>query len=398
MKTAFLFALLLLAGCTSVAKSPDAPAHGAHVWLAFDRDRVLASAAEGQADRAAARAVTVEDPVRVASISKLVVALGVMRMVEAGTLDLDRDVSHWLGWTLRNPAFPDKAITLRSLLSHRSSLRDDVDYVIPLDRTLQETLAAPLAFDPAHGPGSFFRYSNLNFPVVATVMEKTSGERFDRLMQRLVLAPLELDACFNWTTCSDAAAARAVVLYTPAGEAVRDDLKGTRPLCPVSTGPGGACQWQAYRVGTNGALFSPQGGLRISAAGLARVGQLLLRDGRLANGSLFLSEASMRELTRDPWRYNGTNGETEKGFYCSYGLAVQILASCIPGDDPFQDGRPRQGHAGEAYGLRSGLWVDRETGKGVVYFATGVAEDAPPGRSAYRAIEEWLAARATRSR
>ena len=57
-----------------------------------------------------------------------------------------------------------------------------------------------------------------------------------------------------------------------------------------------------------------------------------------------------------------------------YGLAVQRLATARPGcrDDPFGDGRPRVGHAGEAYGLRSGLWVDRAGGTGVAFFATAV--------------------------
>ncbi len=130
--------------------------------------------------------LTIDDPVRIASISKLVVAIGAMRLVEQGRLDLDRDVSDYLGWRLRNPAFPDRPITLRLLLSHRASLKDDIDYwAIPLGTTLAQALANPAAFDPAHAPGSYFRYANLGFPVIASVMEKASGERFDRLMARL---------------------------------------------------------------------------------------------------------------------------------------------------------------------------------------------------------------------
>ena len=112
--------------------------------------------------------MTVDSPVRVASVSKLVVALGVMRLVEQGRLDLDRDVSDYLGWSLRNPAFPDRPITLRLLLSHRSSLRDGVDYAIPLGTDLRSVVGAPAAFDAEHPPGTYFRYTNLNFPVIAT--------------------------------------------------------------------------------------------------------------------------------------------------------------------------------------------------------------------------------------
>ena len=65
-----------------------------------------------------------EHRMRVASISKLVAAIGLLRLVEAGRVNLDADVSGYLGFTLRNPNFPDIAITPRMLLSHTSSIRD----------------------------------------------------------------------------------------------------------------------------------------------------------------------------------------------------------------------------------------------------------------------------------
>jgi CubicO group peptidase (beta-lactamase class C family) len=391
---------LLLAACAAPADVPppaDAsapvPVHTSYAWARFDPRRITASEASGLADKSSGRMLTVDDPVRVASISKLVVALGVMRLVEQGKIDLDRDVSDYLGWPLRNPAFPNDKITLRLLLSHRSSLRDDVNYVIPLGQTVQGVVADPKAFDPDHAPGSFFRYSNLGFPVVGTVLEKATGERFDRLMRRLVLEPMKLDACFNWSGCSAGKVARAAVLYSVTGEVRNDDLHGQAPDCLVNKAPDAPCDLEAYQIGTHGGLFSPQGGLRISVRDLAAIGQLLLRKGRLADGTRFLSEASLAEMTRPQWRFDGANGETEKGFYCAYSLAVQTLAQCPPADYPFADSRPRIGHAGDAYGLKSGLWIDPARGTGIAYFATGIADEGPRGRSAYWTIEEWLAAK-----
>jgi CubicO group peptidase (beta-lactamase class C family) len=386
--------LAMVAGACATAPTEPAPSpHAGFAWATFDSRGITRSGASGLADRAAGRALTIDDPVRIASITKLHVALGVMRLVEQGKLDLDEDVSGHLGWTLRNPSFPDRPITLRLLLSHRSSLRDDVSYALPLDMTVQSALAAPEAWDREHPPGSFFRYSNLGFPVIASVMEQATGERFDRLMDRLVLKPLALDSCFNWTTCSEATIGRAVVLYATDGTVVRDDLKGARPACPVVPAANGGCDLAGYRLGSNGALFSPQGGLRISVRDLAKVGGLLLRRGRLSDGSRFLSEAGLAEMERLHWRFDGANGDTEGSFYCGYGLAMQILSVCAPKDDPFGDSKPRTGHAGDAYGLRSGLWIDRATGRGIAYFATGLGDDPPRGRSSYRAIEEWLAGR-----
>jgi hypothetical protein len=102
------------------------------------------------------------------------------------------------------------------------------------------------------------------------------------------------------------------------------------------------------------------------------------------------------------WQYNGNNGvigeEDEPnrgGFFCAYGLAVQHLAQgdgkqCR--DDLFGDGHPRMGHSGNAYGLLSGLWIDRAAGTGVAYFSTGVANDSSGTHSNFSATEEQGAA------
>ncbi|QNA83206.1 beta-lactamase family protein [Sphingomonas sp. So64.6b] len=362
----------------------------ATVRVAFDRKGEIAVNASGVADLATGRPVTADDPVRVASISKLVMAIGVMRLIEQHKLDLDADVSTLLGWPLRNPAFPDRKITLRLLMSHRSSLTDGIDYVLPLDADLRAVVADPKAWDTEHAPDSFFRYTNLNSPIIAAVMERATGERFDRLMDRLVLAPLRIDACYNWANCADTVAARAVVLYR-AGAPVKDDNHGARPACPVQPAQDGSCDLSRWRAGANGGIFSPQGGLRISARGLAKIGRLLLNDGTV-DGIRLLSPRSIALLEKPLWKFDGSNGDTLNGFHCSYGLNVAFLATGTRDcrDDPFGDGQPRIGHAGEAYGLYSGLWIDRKRGTGVAYFATDVP--AGPGqRSAFTTTEESLA-------
>ena len=392
-----MLALLLVLTCSHAAAAEPV----ARVRVTFDRDGVNSIEAQGMADVAAGRAITVDDPARIASISKLVVTIGVMRLVEQGRLHLDADVSKQLGWRLRNPAFPDRAITLRMLLSHTSSLTDGAGYWnVPLGSSARMLTDDAKAWDAAHAPGTYFRYTNFNFPLVAQLMERATGERFDLLMRRLVLAPLQLDACFNWSGCSDAAIARAVVLYDADGAPQKDDLHGLRPACPVIVAEGDDCNLARSTPGSNGALFSPQGGLRISVRDLARIGRLLLNDGTL-DGVRILKPSSMRALTTPIWTWNGSNGEigeddepTRGGFFCGYGLAMQHLASgdntrCR--DDLFGDGRKRFGHSGNAYGLLSGLWIDRERGNGVAYFATGVANDSSGAHSAFSAIEEQAA-------
>lgn len=386
-----------MAGCAGLPAAPPPSAWTARATIAFDAGGEIAGQAEGLADPASGRALTLEDPVRVASVSKLVVAFAVMRLVEAGTLDLDRPVGEWLGYPVENPAFPGQPVTMRRLLSHTSSLRDrDDQYAIALGGSMRAVLADPASWDPGRGPDAgYFVYANMNFPVIAGVMEAATGERFDKLMQRLVLAPLELDACFNWPMCSDAAVARAVALTEPDGTERRDLLGGRRPACPVQPAADGSCDLGTWRAGDNGALFAPQGGLRISARGLAKLGRLLLGQGTV-DGVRLLSPESVAALTAPQWTFDGVNGETERGFYCAYGLATQLLASGAPGcgDDPLGDRRAWVGHAGEAYGLRSGLWIDRANGTGIAYFVTGLGPEDRPQAGAFTAAEAEAFARA----
>lgn len=380
---------LAAAAATAAADLPPAAA-----GVRFERNHIVAQLAEGEADRATHRRVRVDDPVRIASISKLAVALAVMRLVDRGQLDLDRDVGDYLGWRLRNPAFPDTPVTLRQLLSHTSGVRDAAGYAMALDGDLAARMAAPGAWDAAHRAG-YFSYANLNFPLIAAVMEGATGARFDRIMAEQVFSPLRIAGCFNWSTCAPAAARRAVVLYRASGEVAIDNLHGQAPACPGQPAADGGCDLGRYRLARNGGFFSPQGGMRIAPTGLARIGAALARPG-------YLSARSLAAMTRPAWRYDGGNGDIEGGIFCAYGLGVMIMAP--PGrpaacrDDVVGDGRMRIGHAGEAYGLRSGLWIDPATGKGIAFYTTAIADDAAVGRSAYTAREEAMAARVAAAR
>ena len=400
--TACIVAALLLVATSTHAAEPTSGSPTARVRVAFDRDGITATRTEGYADPASKRAITVDDPVRIASISKLVLTIGVMRLVEEGKLDLDADVSKTLGWKLRNPAFPNDKITLRLLLSHTSSLTDGAGYwQVPLDGEFKELLDDPKAWDAQHAPGTYWRYANVGFPLIGAVMERATGERMDLLMQRLVLKPLDLRACYSWPSCDEATAARAVVLYRE-GKPIVDDNQGRKPACGITKASDGSCDLSTWRAGKATNVFGPQGGLRISAKDLSKIGRLLLGDGEV-DGVRLLTPESVRAMIGPEWTLKDGNGLTleeddpiriTKGFTCRYGLAVHTLASGAPdcGDNPFGDGVQRVGHSGNAYGLLAGLWVDRKAGTGVVYFSTGNDKPAPGAHSAFSRIEETSAA------
>lgn len=385
----------LVAGTT-----PAGPPLAGAVVVRVEDGRIVRREAAGFADIPAGRALRADTPMRVASISKLAVAVAVMRLVDEGRLDLDADVSRYLGFRFRNPAHPDAPVTLRHLLGHRSGISDAEGYRLPLGASLKDS------FGPArwsgHAPGARFDYANLNFGVIATAMEGGTGERFDRLMARLVLHPLKLEACFNWSACPAGPRDRAAVLYrkgadetawNPAGPWIAQvDAAGVRPAggCPVMIAEGAACDLAAYRPGTNGTLFSPQGGLRISAEGLARLGRMLAGGGAIDGVRILKPETAARFFDSSPVGANA--GETYGGAMREWGLI-----QCAPAG---QLGPTRWcGHLGEAYGLYAGLWIDRAGKRVIAYALTGTADDPlkwPKGQSGLLAVEEALVAEALR--
>ncbi len=369
----------LLAAALAFVAAPvaaqDAPPP-ASVVVAFDRETIRPLIVEGLANKDTGRAVEANDPVRIASISKFIMALTALRLMDEGKVDLNRDVSDYLGWTLRSPHHPDAPVTLAHLLSHRAGLSDKAGYIIPLGESLEAKFADPAAWRPVGRPGvAAFEYANLGSPLVATVLEAASGERYDRLVERLVFKPLGVKACLNWTLCDAEMQARAVTLHRHTGEAARDFPADLPPHCTFPVAEGVACDLEAYVPGTNASVFSPQGGVRIGMVDLARIGQALLgmRDNRFLSGEA--TEAWFGAMLEAIARQ--TPADVVHGF-CTYGLAAYWLVDEAPcRDDLIMDGNPRIGHGGEAYGLRSGLWLSFKDGSSFAYFVTEVPP--PPG-------------------
>lgn len=384
--------------------------------IARRRDGTVAlKLAAGQAfGPAGSRPFALDQPFRVASISKMVAASLFLPLALKTKLDLDGDASDLVGFRLRHPAHPDVAITPRMILSHTSGLRNGRSYPVPLGRKLSEAFLPDgrhydggAWFGPAeHRPGDWFAYADVNFALVAQMLEKRACERFDIVMRDALFQPLGLDIGYNWSGVTAAKRARAAAGAHLQAGTWAPQVDATVPPVPeiAFTRPPDAPGLQAedYKVGENGFAFSPQGGLRLSLSDMDRLARLYSAGGRW-KGRQLLDRAALEAMQTPAWTYDPArpNGETDGGLLQSYGLGCEIPVGRPgpQGDAFFGPGSADwRGHFGDAYGWITGLFWNRRDGRTLVYAINGMPEtNRPAGRaSSLTAPEEALVALALR--
>jgi len=313
---------------------------------------------------------------RIASISKLVMTTAMMKLCDRKLLDLDEDVSTYLGFRLRNPAHPDIPITVRMLLLHTGSINEGSGY----DRFLMEgtynNVSNPPSFSELlmpggkyftedmwckEAPGEYFTYCNANFGLAGTIIERITGQRFEDYMQQTLFVPLGISGSYIPEGVTDINNLAAIYRGED-GKWVpqTDNYKG------VMSAPR---DFSGYVTGTNATVFSPQGGLRISAAELARIMVLHLNKGKY-DGKRIISAKSIRLMHKPQWIYNGSNGDMEDERPGNRGLSVKILPDPAP-DNSLPDGVRMMGHTGSAYGLISNFFFDPGKKFGYVYMMNG---------------------------
>lgn len=332
---------------------------------------------------------------RIASISKFVLTTAMMKLYDQKRLDLDEDVSTYLGFTLRNPRHPDTPITVRMLLTHTSSINEGESYD-PFLMASYNNVSNPLPFNELlvpggrffsdamwrnEGPGEYFTYCNANFGLAGTIIEKITGQRFEEFMQQNLFIPLGITGSYIAEGVTDINNL-AVIYGTEEGKwkPGTDDYKG------VMSSPR---DFSGYRTGTNAIVFSPQGGLRISAAELARVMILHMNKGKY-NGESIVSKKSIRLMHRAHFISTNKNSDDQGVRKGNQGLSVQILPETAAGVI-LPAGSGFLGHSGSAYGLQSDFFFDPKRKYGFIFITNGILDGPKAGPSgSFYTFEEAL--------
>ena len=288
---------------------------------------------------------------RIASISKSFTATSIMQLVDAGKVNLDEDVSNLIGFTVRNPKFPDKIISLRLMLSHLSSINDNEGY-FNLDVIDPNKNPNWMKAYSDYAPGDSFLYCNLNYNMIGAILERASQQRFDDYVIQQVLKPLSLYGGYDVTKLDSS---RFAYIY----EYNTDSKKYTRSVGAYAVR---SELKDGYQLGRTTPVFSPTGGMKISAPDLAQYMMMHMRMGKYKGGKLLSKKNAM--LMQEPVSLKEP-----------YGFALETSTTMIPGEILI-------GHTGVAYGLYSAMFFHPDKEYGIVVIINGCPPEYETGYNA----------------
>lgn len=311
---------------TMTAALPNAPAgvDGMTLWIVNRDGQRLVDETVG--DFAPDRRVAV------ASASKLVSALVVLRTVEQTTLELDTTVSQGLaadldadGAPLVVPA-PLASVTLDQLGGFVSGLPGDAPCVRRPASSLDDCVDEIVGLDPVGPPGTTFDYGSTHLQLAGRIVELASGTDWASAFDRTLATPLGIDD-------------PGLVYVTYPQQAI-----GSHPLVA--------------------------GGLRATMEEYARFLDLVLAEGRLANGTPWIAASSIDRLFENPWAGATMLNWPTSAYDFRYGFGTWL--EC-PGPVEVCDVVSSPG----AFGFTP--WVDRERG----YWGILAMESAGSGGSVF---------------
>lgn len=291
----------------------------------------------GKANTETEKAVTPDTKFRIASLSKLVTDIIFMALCDEGKVSLDADISNYLGFTVRNPHFPDSVITPAMLMSHTGSIIDTSEFLesrLSGSSTPIKTLLSNSGSFSYSRPGESYTYSNFSVALIGCIAELVTNTPFEELAKKYVFSPLGIDAAFTASAINNKDLIAA--LYGNGGYSVDQQL---------------SLSWHGT-LGQSHHLV--QGNLTISAKDYMNIAAVLSNGGVSADGTRILSEQSASELLKV--RYD--NGS----FKSCFGLLKQT--NVIEGTEVCT-------HTGSNFGMFSAFVIDPVAGNGVAVLTSG---------------------------
>lgn len=301
----------------------------------------------GRANRADDIPITEDTLFRIASVSKMVTAVGLLRLMEMGMFDLDADVGLYYNFPIRNPFFPNTPITIRQIMTHTASLQDDGHYkralngdIIRLESVFNGNYARTNFI--RREPGTYVDYSNFGGGMLGSLIELFTGMTVDEWMAESVFDPLGLTASYFTPNLPEGT--QIARIYNIENYGMTMDSMALTHTDYVED-----CE-RHYTY--------TAGGLSISAMDLAKILMVIAGDGSAGGVQVLQPEtvAMMRTLQNN---VGSVTVDADRG------LNLNII------QDALVNGRTLIGHQGKAYGMICAAYCDPTDQTGVVLLTNG---------------------------
>ena len=166
------------------------------VWSIIDKEEIQLGA-WGSANASTGQAMSTENRVHIGSVTKTLIATGILRMATKGELPLEtlvRDILPEIEFI--NPWRESNPVTVRHLLDHTSGLEDArLWQIFSLKPAPQNDLMEVFSRDPdvlklRTIPGSQFSYSNMGYTMLGLIIERISGKPYEEYLDNELLKPI----------------------------------------------------------------------------------------------------------------------------------------------------------------------------------------------------------------
>ncbi|MEM7551376.1 MAG: serine hydrolase [Bacteroidota bacterium] len=194
-------------------------------------DSLIYSKGLGYSDKESKKDITTNTQMRIASVTKPITAVGILKLASEGKIDLDKPVQYYV------PSFPEKKypVTTKQLLGHLGGIRDYYevsleDEVFIQDHYNSSTEALSIFKDDSlvTEPGTEFVYSSFGYRHLGAVIEGASGKNYLDYMKEEVWEPLKMD--FTYGEVADSIMKYKSKFYFLSGdEATPYDLSSSYP-------------------------------------------------------------------------------------------------------------------------------------------------------------------------
>ena len=333
---------------------------------------------------------------RIASISKMFTGMALLQLIEERKIDLDQDVNTYLNFTLVNPSYPNIPITLRMLLNHTSTLQDSRSILTMAKRTIFRDSLNPNHSIPDFSelfingnshflprtiktekgkiskviPGSYFHYTNLNFVIIAHIIERIEQQPFHVVIKKRLLDRYAIPGGFIVQEIPEQGILSPQ--YLPKGNTWIPEADAyTVPYDSIFT------SIKDYVPGRNVLRFSPQAGLRVSSMGLARFFRSFLSDSKMSTIKTMMFKSS--------WKAKSDNNSHQfDNLFKEWGLACHIISEK---QESFAEDFPWIGHIGRANGAFTMMYMSPSARKGIVIFINGKRKQSK-GSIGFESIEK----------